>query len=81
MTKDEFKTTKKQKIRELMKSEDNQELIEETFAEIEEELQTKIERLEKQIEFASERRNMTIQVKSARKTSSLTVWKSAYARC
>lgn len=67
--KDEFKATKKQKIRELMKSEDNQELIEETFAEIEEELQKKIEGLEKQIAFASEHRNMTIQVNRIAKTA------------
>lgn len=68
-TKDEFKATKKQKIRELMKNEDNQELIEETFAEIEEELQAKIEGLEKQIAFASEHRNMTIQVNRIAKTA------------
>ncbi|MBQ7121353.1 MAG: recombinase family protein [Clostridia bacterium] len=67
--KDEFKATKKQKIKELMKNEDNQELIEETFVEIEEELQAKIEGLEKQIEFASERRNMTIQVNRIAKTA------------
>ncbi|MBQ3499465.1 MAG: recombinase family protein, partial [Clostridia bacterium] len=67
--KEEFKATKKQKIRELMKSEDNQELIEETFAEIEEELQKKIEGLEKQIAFASEHRNMTIQVNRIAKTA------------
>ena len=67
--KEEFKATKKQKIRELMKNEDNQELIEETFAEIEEELQKKIEGLEKQIAFASEHRNMTIQVNRIAKTA------------
>ena len=67
--KEEFKATKKQKIRELMKHEDNQELIEETFAEIEDELQKKIEGLEKQIEFVSERRNMTIQVNRIAKTA------------
>lgn len=67
--KEEFKATKKQKIRELMKSEDNQELVEETFAEIEEELQKKIEGLEKQIAFASEHRNMTIQVNRIAKTA------------
>ena len=67
--KEEFKATKKQKIRELMKHEDNRELIEETFAEIEEELQKKIEGLEKQIAFASEHRNMTIQVNRIAKTA------------
>lgn len=67
--KEEFKATKKQKIKELMKNEDNQELIEETFAEIEEELQKKIEGLEKQIAFASEHRNMTIQVNRIAKTA------------
>ncbi len=67
--KDEFKATKKQKIKELMKNEDNQELIEETFAEIEEELQTKIDGLEKQIAFAAERRNTVIQVNRISKTA------------
>lgn len=67
--KEEFKATKKQKIKELIKYEGNEDLVEETYAEIEAELQAKIEGLEKQISFATERRNTTIQVNRIAKTA------------
>lgn len=69
-TRESFKATQKQKIRELMKCEDsNRDIIEETYEEIEEELLKKIEGLEKQISLTVERRNTTIEVNRIAKTA------------
>ena len=69
-TRESFKATQKQKIRELMKCEDsNRDIIEETYEEIEEELLQKIEGLEKQISLTVERRNTTIEVNRIAKTA------------
>lgn len=69
-TRENFKATQKQKIRELMKCEDsNRDIIEETYEEIEEELLQKIEGLEKQISLTVERRNTTIEVNRIAKTA------------
>lgn len=67
--KDEFKATQKQKIREMMKYEGNNELIEETYAELELELQNKIDGLENQIKMAEDSRNTTIKVNRVAKTA------------
>ncbi len=69
-TRESFKATQKQKIRELMKCEDsNRDIIEETYEEIEEELLQRIEGLEKQISLTVERRNTTIEVNRIAKTA------------
>ena len=69
-TRESFKATQKQKIRELMKCDDsNRDIIEETYEEIEEELLQKIEGLEKQISLTVERRNTTIEVNRIAKTA------------
>ncbi len=69
-TRESFKATQKQKIRELMKCDDsNRDIIEETYEEIEEELLQKIEGLEKQIALTVERRNTTIEVNRIAKTA------------
>ena len=69
-TRESFKATQKQKIRELMKCEEaNRDIIEETYEEIEEELLQKIEGLEKQISLTVERRNTTIEVNRIAKTA------------
>ncbi len=60
---EEFKATQKQKVRDIMKAdEDKQDVIEETYEEMEAELMAKIEGLEKQVALMVERRNQTIEV-------------------
>ncbi len=61
--KEEFKATQKQKIRDIMKAdEEKRDVIEETYEETETELMAKIEGLEKQVALMVERRNQTIEV-------------------
>ncbi len=60
---EEFKATQKQKVRDIMKAdEDKRDVIEETYEEMEAELMAKIEGLEKQVALMVERRNQTIEV-------------------
>ena len=76
---DEYKANTKQRNKEIAKAEDMIDdpkklarkltLIDETYDEIEAELEAKIEGLEKQVEFATERRNMTVQVNRIAKTA------------
>lgn len=65
----ELKATKRQRIRDVMKHPDQEELLEETYDEMEAELQKKIEGLNHQIELLSNRRNTIIQVNRAAKTA------------
>lgn len=65
-----YKATQKQKIRELMKADDiSREIIEEAYAEMEEELLQKIDGLEKQIKMTVDHRNTTIEVNRIAKTA------------
>ena len=76
---EEYKSNTRRRNREISKAEDMIDdpaklarkiaLIDETYDELEEELETKITSLEKQVEFATERRNMTIQVNRIAKTA------------
>ena len=63
----ELKITKRQRIRELMKHPENEELIEETYDEMEIELQKKIEGLRHQIDMLSDKRNTILRVNRAAK--------------
>lgn len=65
-----YKATQKQKIRELMKADDNnREIIEETYEEMETELLQKIDGLEKQLEMTVEHRNTRIETNRIAKTA------------
>ena len=66
---DELKATKRQRIRDIMKHPDQEELLEETYDEMEAELQKKIEGLNHQIALLSDRRNTILQVNRAAKTA------------
>lgn len=76
---EEYKSNTRRRNREISKAEDMIDdpvklarkiaLIDETYDELEEELAAKITSLEKQVEFAAERRNMTIQVNRIAKTA------------
>lgn len=67
-TKAELKTTKRRKIKDISKDPDNEELIEETYAEIEQELMDRIYGLQNQIQSSSDKRNDIIQVNRVAKT-------------
>ena len=67
-TKDELKATKKRKIKDISKDPGNEELIEETYAEIEQELMDRIYGLQNQIQSSSDKRNDIIQVNRVAKT-------------
>lgn len=67
-TKEELKATKKRKIKDISKDPDNEELIEETYAEIEQELMDRIYGLQNQIQSSSDKRNDIIQVNRVAKT-------------
>lgn len=63
----ELKITKRQRIRELMKYPEDEKLIEETYDEMEAELQKKIEGIRHQIEMLSDKRNTILRVNRAAK--------------
>ena len=65
----ELKATKRQRIRDIMKHPDQEELLEETYDELEGELQKKIEGLNHQIEMLSDKRNTILRVNRAAKTA------------
>ena len=76
---EEYKSNTRRRNREISKAEDMIDdpaklarkitLIDETYDELEAELEAKITSLKKQVEFAAERRNMTIQVNRIAKTA------------
>ena len=66
---EELRITKRQRIREIMKKPDQEELIEETYDEMEAELQKKIDGLNHQIDLLSDKRNTYIRVNRAAKTA------------
>lgn len=63
----ELKITKRQRIRELMKRPEDEELIEETYDEMEADLQKKIEGIRHQIEMLADKRNTILRVNRAAK--------------
>jgi len=63
----ELKVTKRQRIRELMKYPENAELIEQTYDELEADLQKKIEGIRRQIDMLTDKRNTILRVNRAAK--------------
>ena len=66
---EELKVTKRQRIRDLMKHPDQEALLEETYDELEADLQKKIEGISHQIELLADKRNTIIQVNRAARTA------------
>lgn len=66
---EELKVTKRQRIRDLMKHPEQEELLSETYDELEADLQKKIEGIRHQIDMLSDKRNTIIQVNRAARTS------------
>ncbi|MBQ6951104.1 MAG: hypothetical protein IJN44_06385 [Clostridia bacterium] len=67
--KEELKITKRQRIRDIMKHPEQEKLLEETYDEMEADLQRKIDGLENQIQLLSDKRNTIIQVNRTAKTA------------
>ena len=65
----ELKATKRQRIRDIMKHPDREELLEETYDELESDLQKKIEGINHQIEMLADKRNTILRVNRAAKTA------------
>ena len=66
---EELKITKRQRIREIMKRPEQETLIEETYDELEAELQKKIEGIRHQIDMIADRRNTILRVNRAAKSA------------
>lgn len=66
---EELKMTKRQRIRDIMKHPEQEALLEETYDELEADLQRKIKGLDHQIELLSDKRNAIIQVNRTAKTA------------
>lgn len=66
---EELKVTKRQRIRDLMKHPEQEELLEQTYDELEADLQKRIEGISHQIEMLSDKRNTIIQVNRAARTA------------
>ncbi len=66
---EELKVTKRQRIRDLMKHPEQEELLEETYDELEADLQKRIEGISHQIDMLSDKRNTIIQVNRAARTA------------
>ena len=65
----ELKATKRQRIRDILKHPDQESLLEETYDELESDLQKRMEGLTHQIDLLSDKRNTIIQVNRAAKTA------------
>ena len=66
---EELKATKRQRIRDIMKHPEQEELLAETYDELEADLQKKIEGLDHQIAMLSDKRNTIIQINRTAKTA------------
>ena len=66
---EELKATKRQRIRDMMKHPEQEELLAETYDELEADLQKKIEGLDHQIVMLSDKRNTIIQINRTAKTA------------
>ena len=66
---EELKATKRQRIRDIMKHPEQEELLEETYDEMEGDLQNRIEGLKKQIDLLADKRNTILQINRVAKTA------------
>ena len=66
---EELKVTKRQRIRDLIKHPDQEDILEQTYDELESDLQKKIEGISHQIELLSDKRNTIIQVNRTARTA------------
>ena len=66
---EELKVTKRQRIRDLMKHPDQEDILEQTYDELEGDLQKRIEGIGHQIELLSDKRNTIIRVNRAARTA------------
>ena len=66
---EELKATKRQRIRDIMKHPDREEVLEETYGELEGDLLRRMEGIQNQITMAMDKRNTIIQVNRAAKTA------------
>ena len=66
---EELKATKRQRIRDMMKHPEQEELLDETYDELEAELTQRIAGIQHQIEFASDKRNTIIRINRVAKTA------------
>lgn len=66
---EELKATKRQRIRDVMKHPEKEELLEQTYDELEAELEAKISGLQNQIELTANKRNTIIQVNRIARTA------------
>ena len=66
---EELKATKRQRIRDILKHPNQESLLEETYDELESDLQKRMEGLTHQIDLLSDKRNTIIQVNRAAKTA------------
>ncbi|MCI5499246.1 MAG: recombinase family protein [Clostridiales bacterium] len=66
---EELKATKRQRVRDLMKHPDQEDLLAETYDELESDLLRRIEGLKNQIQMTADKRNTIIQVNRAAKTA------------
>ena len=66
---EELKVTKRQRIRDLMKHPDQEDILEQTYDELEGDLQKRIEGIGRQIELLSDKRNTIIRVNRAARTA------------
>ena len=66
---EELKVTKRQRIRDLMKHPDQEGILEQTYDELEDDLQKRIEGIGHQIELLSDKRNTIIRVNRAARTA------------
>ena len=65
----ELKATKRQRVRDMMKHPEQEQLLEETYDEMESDLQKKIEGIRHQIEMLCDKRNTILRVNRAAKTA------------
>ena len=66
---EELKIAKRQRVRDLLKRPDNEEIINQTYDEIEADIEERISGIEKQIELTRDRENTIIRVNRAAKTA------------
>ena len=66
---EELKATKRQRVRDLMKHPDREELLEETYDELEADLLGRIEGIQNQLRLATDKRNTVIEVNRVAKTA------------
>lgn len=66
---EELKATKRQRIRDIMKHPENEEMLEETYDELESDLMRRIEGLQNQIALTEDKRSTIIRVNRAAKTA------------